>query len=94
MSRVPSELPVGAYQGRAVGDGLGDDEAVVGVAVVVVEGKPGEGLQVMLVGRNDFYARFVQPRQYGCRRRGGSFPVWSRCMSSITQTELARNWLA
>ena len=38
MADVLGEFAVGADEGDAVGDGLGDDEAVVGVAVVIVEG--------------------------------------------------------
>lgn len=46
MAHVSGEFSVGADQGDAVGNGLGDDQAVVGVAVVVVERKGGEGVEV------------------------------------------------
>ena len=42
VAHVSGEFSVGADQGDAVGHGLGDDQAVVGVAVVIVEREGGE----------------------------------------------------
>ena len=82
-----AEFSVGADQGDAVGNGLGDDQAVVGVAVVVVEREGGEGVEVPF--RQRLHLNAGSPYTAEDVRGGtGDFllpilPIWQRCTISL-----------